>query len=54
MYCSRCKRQLYYKDLCQLAWCDDCNAIVRASFCSVRYWVIGVICVMCLAVQLHV
>jgi hypothetical protein len=52
MYCSRCHRQLCYQDLECNGWCDDCGKVVRVSQCKVSYWVIGVVCIMTLAVQM--
>jgi hypothetical protein len=52
MYCSHCHRQLFYHDLSNNGWCDDCGNIVRVSQCKVPYWIVGAICTMLLAVQM--
>lgn len=53
MYCPHCHRRLFYRDLSNCGWCDDCADIVHVSECSVSYWIIGAICVMCLSVQMY-
>jgi hypothetical protein len=38
MYCSRCRRQLFYKDLNNHGWCPSCAKIVEIAQCKVSYW----------------
>jgi hypothetical protein len=41
MYCSSCRRQLFYKDLDKLGWCDSCRDVVHVSRCGVSYWILA-------------
>jgi hypothetical protein len=38
MYCSKCGRQLHYKDAENQGWCFDCWKIVDVASCNVSYW----------------
>jgi hypothetical protein len=46
MYCSNCRRQLFYKNLDQCGWCDDCEDVVEVSNCSVSYWFVATVFVL--------
>ena len=43
MYCSNCRRRLFYKNLDKLGWCDDCQAIVPVSRCGLSYWILAAV-----------
>jgi len=43
MYCSNCRQRIFYKNLDDLGWCDDCGAIVRVSRCGVSYWLVATV-----------
>jgi hypothetical protein len=51
MYCSQCRRQLFYEDLNHHGWCEVCRRIVGVSQCSVSYWYITAAFVSLWAVQ---
>ena len=40
MYCSRCRRQLFYKNLDSDGWCENCDGVVHVSRCKVSYWIL--------------
>jgi hypothetical protein len=43
MYCSKCRRRLFYKNLDDLGWCENCGAIVQVSRCGVSCWLVAAI-----------
>jgi hypothetical protein len=43
MYCSHCRRQLYYKNLSDCGWCENCGKIVHVSQCKVSYWYVAAV-----------
>lgn len=52
MYCSHCRRQLFYKNLKNVGWCDTCGDIVGVSDCKVSYWLVAAVLVMFWSVPL--
>ena len=38
MYCSRCRRPLFYKDLDSRGWCTKCGCIVQVTLDRVSPW----------------
>ena len=38
MYCSKCRRELYYKDTESKGWCFGCSQIVGVTNCKVSHW----------------
>jgi len=38
MYCTKCRRQLYYKDPDNRGWCFTCGQVVSIEKCKVSYW----------------
>jgi hypothetical protein len=51
MYCSHCRRTLFYKNLEHLGWCESCGKIVSVSSCKVSYWILAVTLAMLWIVQ---
>jgi hypothetical protein len=43
MYCSHCRRQLFYKNLENRGWCENCKRIVSVSKCKVSFWSIAAV-----------
>lgn len=52
MYCSQCRRQLYYKDLKSQGWCDTCEDVVGVSECNVSYWLVMAVVAMLWSIPL--
>jgi hypothetical protein len=46
MYCTKCRRQLYYKDPNQHGWCFTCGEVVDITNCKVSHWNIIAVFVM--------
>ncbi len=38
MYCTKCRRQLYYKDPNNNGWCFTCGKIVNTANCKISQW----------------
>ena len=38
MYCSKCRRELYYKDPDSQGWCFTCSQIVGVENCKISFW----------------
>lgn len=51
MYCSICRRQLFYRDPSNHGWCDHCRKIVSVSQCQVSYWFVAAAFISLWAVQ---
>jgi hypothetical protein len=43
MYCSYCRRRLFYKDLENHTWCEHCEQIVSVSPFNVSYWTLAAV-----------
>ena len=46
MYCSCCHRQIFYRDLDNHGWCENCRHVVDVSPCKVSYWCVATVLVM--------
>ena len=51
MYCSKCRRRLFYQDLEQMGWCESCGAVVTISRCKVSFWTLTATLILLWVVQ---
>jgi hypothetical protein len=46
MFCSNCHRTIFYKDLANRGWCEQCKRVVEVSPCAVSYWCVAAVLLM--------
>jgi hypothetical protein len=46
MFCSNCRRRLYYKNIENHGYCEKCKCIVEISPCRVSYWCVAAVVLM--------
>ena len=44
MYCCHCRRQLFYRNLENRGWCEECGRIVNVARCKISHWTIAAVC----------
>jgi len=46
MYCSKCRRRVYYRNLENKGWCEQCRCVIDIAPCAVSHWCVAAVMLM--------